>query len=235
MKYSSRGIALTYIKQGESSIISKIFTEEKGLQAFIVKSVRSKKSKKKLSYFEPLKQLNINAGFNSKKSLQYLEDIVIANTIDDSSNKIKKTFIAFFIAEITSRVLQENEQNKALFNFIWETTSTLYKTEKIDPNFALKYLVDLSLFLGFYPSKITINNPFFDLENGNFSKKINAKNMFLDKEKSTYLKMLLNKQEVIIPQDQKTNLLKGLLTYYKLHHYNLDSITSHLVIESLRK
>lgn len=235
MKYSSRGIALTYIKQGESSIISKVFTEEKGLQAFIVKSVRSKKSKKKLSYFEPLKLLNINAGFNSKKSLQYLEDIVIANTIDDSSNKIKKTFIAFFIAEITSRVLQENEQNKALFNFIWETTSTLYKTEKIDPNFALKYLVDLSRFLGFYPSKITINNPFFDLENGNFSKKINAKNMFLDKEKSTYLKMLLNKQEVIIPQDQKTNLLKGLLTYYKLHHYNLDSITSHLVIESLRK
>tara|TARA_B100001142_G_C14343369_1_gene658890 strand:+ start:183 stop:890 length:708 start_codon:yes stop_codon:yes gene_type:complete len=235
MKYSSRGIALTYIKQGESSIISKIFTEEKGLQAFIVKSVRSKKSKKKLSYFEPLKLLNINASFNSKKSLQYLEDIVIANTIDDPSNKIKKTFIAFFIAEITSRVLQENEQNKALFNFIWETTSTLYKTKKIDPNFALKYLVDLSLFLGFYPSKITINNPFFDLENGDFSKKINAKKMFLDKEKSTYLKMLLNKQEVIIPQDQKTSLLKGLLTYYKLHHYNLDTITSHLVIESLRK
>ncbi len=47
MKYSSRAIALSYIKHGESSIIAKIFTEEKGLQSFIIKGVRNKKSKKK--------------------------------------------------------------------------------------------------------------------------------------------------------------------------------------------
>ena len=47
MKYTSRAIALSYIKQGETSIITKIFTEEKGLQIFIVKGVRSKKAKKK--------------------------------------------------------------------------------------------------------------------------------------------------------------------------------------------
>ena len=51
MKYKSRAIALSYLKQGESSIIAKIFTEEKGLQSFIVKGVRAKKSKKKLGFF----------------------------------------------------------------------------------------------------------------------------------------------------------------------------------------
>ena len=51
MKYKSRAISLTYIKHGNTSIISKIFTEEKGLQTFIIKGVRSKNSKKKyLSY-----------------------------------------------------------------------------------------------------------------------------------------------------------------------------------------
>ena len=51
MKYKSRAIALSYLKQGESSIIAKIFTEEKGLQSFIVKGVRAKKSKKKTRTF----------------------------------------------------------------------------------------------------------------------------------------------------------------------------------------
>ena len=46
MKYKSRAISLTYIKHGGSSIISKIFTEEKGLQTFFIKGARSKNSKK---------------------------------------------------------------------------------------------------------------------------------------------------------------------------------------------
>ena len=55
------------------------------------------------------------------------------------------------------------------------------------------------------------------------------------KEKSYYLKALLNKEKIIIPQDKKSELLKSILLYYKLHHYNLDGITSHLVIETLRQ
>ena len=51
MKYKSKAIALCYLNQGESSIIARIFTEEKGLQSFIVKGVRTKKSKKNLAYF----------------------------------------------------------------------------------------------------------------------------------------------------------------------------------------
>ena len=51
MNYTSRAITLSYLKQGESSIITKIFTEEKGLQSFIVKGVRTNKSKKNLVFF----------------------------------------------------------------------------------------------------------------------------------------------------------------------------------------
>jgi DNA repair protein RecO (recombination protein O) len=234
MKYKSRAISLTYIKQGDSSIISKILTEEKGLQTFIIKAVRTKNSKKKLSYFEPLKLLNIDANFNAKKSLQYLGDTTIAANFNSTANKMYKSFIGFFIAEISSKVLQENEQNTMLFNFIWETASKLYISEKTDPNFALKYLLNLSKFLGFYPSINEINKPFFNLENGDFSNKIHITKICLNQEKSSYLKALLNNEEVIIPKEEKSELLKELIHYYKLHHYNLDGITSHLVIETLQ-
>ena len=75
MKYHSRAIALSYIKHGESSIVARIFTEEKGLQTFIVKGVRKKKSKKNLGLFETLQLLNINATYLPKKNLQYIADI----------------------------------------------------------------------------------------------------------------------------------------------------------------
>ena len=235
MKYKSRAIPLTYIKQGDSSIISKIFTEEKGLQTFIIKGVRSKNSKKKLSYFEPLKLLNINASFNAKQSLQHLGDVAISANFEIKTNKMHKNFIGFFIAEVSSKVLQENEQNPVLFNFIWNTTSELYGSKKVDPNFAIKYLLNLSKFLGFYPSTAEINKPFFDMESGEFSNNQAALKMCIDKAKSNYLKTLLNNEEVFIPQKEKSELLKELLRFYRLHHYNLDSITSHLVIKTLRK
>ena len=235
MKYKSRAISLTYIKQGESSIISKILTEEKGLQTFIVKGVRSKKSQKKISYFEPLKLIDINAEFKSQKTLQYLKEVTILKKFDHTKNKMTKHFIAFFSAEVASRVLQENEKNIGLFNFMWHTACNLYENEKTDPNFALKYLLDLSAFLGFYPSKTKKNMPFFNMENGEFSEKKELQNISLDKEKSDYLKALIENQHVSINQKKKTELLKDFLRYYKLHHYNLDNIKSHLVIESLRK
>ena len=235
MKYKSRAISLTYIKQGESSIVSKILTEEKGLQTFIVKGVRSKNSQNKISYFEPFKLITIDAEFNSKKSLQYLKEVTILENFSDLKNKMIKHFIAFFSAEVASRVFQENEKNIALFNFMWHTAYSLYQNEKTDPNFALKYLLNLSKFLGFYPSKTKLNLPFFNMENGEFSEKKEFQNICLDKEKSDYLKALLENQYLHIRQKKKTELLKDLLRYYKLHHYNLDNITSHLVLESLRK
>lgn len=235
MKYKSRAISLTYIKQGDSSIISKILTEGKGLQVFIVKGARSKNSKKKLSYFEPLKLLNIGASFKAKQSLQYLEHMSIADGFDSTANKMHKNFIAFFIAEVSSKVLQENEKNTALFNFIWNTALTIYNTKKLNPNFALKYLLNLSKFLGFYPSSAKTNKAFFNLESGEFSNNIYIPKICLNQEKSSYLKALLNNEKVTIPQKEKSELLKELIHYYKLHHYNLDSITSHIVIETLRQ
>ena len=66
MKHTSQAIALTYHKYGESSIISKLFTEHNGLQTFIVKQVRLKKSKTPLGFFQPLQLLEISASYIEK-------------------------------------------------------------------------------------------------------------------------------------------------------------------------
>ena len=146
-----------------------------------------------------------------------------------------KGFIGFFISEVSAKVLQENEQNILLFNFIWNTSIKLYLSESIDPNFTLKYLLDLSKLLGFYPYSSTINQSFFELESGMFCEKRNPLKTYLNRQMSTYLKSLLKNQEIIIPKTIRSRFLKELLRYYKFHHYNLDGVSSHLIVEKLRQ
>ena len=235
MKYKSRAITLTYIKQGESSIISKIFTEKHGLQSFIIKGVRYKRAKKKLGLFQPLQLVDINATLIPKKGLQYLAEITIIETISSDKINMNKNFLAIFIAEISSKVLQENEQNSGLFKFVWEIKQKLYNANTIDENFALLFMLNLSKYLGFFPSTENINAPFFNLETGEFSGKVFNLNIYLTEEKTTILKHLLLGKKINIPQELKSELLKDIMHYFILHHYNLSNITSHLIIESLRK
>lgn len=234
MKYKSRAIALSYLKQGESSIIAKIFTEEKGLQSFIVKGVRAKKAKKKLGLFQPLQLLNINATLITKNSLQYISEITIAHNQVSDGIDMKKNFISIFVAEVISKVLLETEKDKALFKFIWELKNNLSNYEKINPNFPLIFLIGLSEQLGFLPSKDQIDGDYFNLEFGEFTNNQQQLNHFIKKENSYYLRKLLENKDTNIPYKNRNEILLHLIQYYKLQHHELKNMTSHLIIESLR-
>lgn len=234
MKYKSRAIAISYLKQGESSIIAKIFTEEKGLQSFIVKGVRAKKAKKKLGLFQPLQLLNINATLITKNSLQYISEISIAHNQVSDGIDMKKNFISIFVAEVISKVLLETEKDKALFKFIWELKNNLSNYEKINPNFPLIFLIGLSEQLGFLPSKDQIDGDYFNLEFGEFTNNQQQLNHFIKKDNSYYLRKLLENKDINIPYKNRNKILLHLIQYYKLQHHELKNMTSHLIIESLR-
>ena len=52
------GIVLNYIKYGDTSIICKIYTEQYGLQSYIINGVRNSKSKN-IGLFQPLNILDM--------------------------------------------------------------------------------------------------------------------------------------------------------------------------------
>ena len=117
MKYKSRAITLHYVKLGESSIIAKILTEEIGLQSFIVKGVRKKKTKNKLVLFQPLNLIVIEANYIAKKNIQTIDDVRLYNARYNNLD-IQKTFLWMFIAEILLNVIKESQPDKNLFKFI---------------------------------------------------------------------------------------------------------------------
>mgnify|MGYP001386995133 FL=1 len=234
MKYKSRAITLNYLKHGESSIIAKIFTEETGLQSFIVKGVRAKNAKKKLGLFQPLQLLNINASHFPKKNLQYINEIGLEHNQIDDKIDMKKKFIFIFIAEVVSKVLLETEKDKALFEFIWDLKKTINNLKKISPNFPLIFLISLSEYLGFSPSKDEVNGEYFNMELGGFANNKQQLNYYIEKENSLHLRGLLENKDIDIPYKNRNKILLQLIEYYKLQHHELKNMTSHLIIESLR-
>ena len=234
MKYKSRAIALSYIKHGESAIISKVLTEEKGLQSFIVKGVRSNKSKKSLGLLQPLELSLINATYLPKRKLQYLTEIQLYQYKKTEGINMTKNLLSLFIAEVISKVLYENKIDRALFLFVWELKISLTNHEKIDANFPLIFLLELSNYLGFYPLYERKKGGYFNLEVGEFTNTNQNTKHSINKENSCYLKALLKKQEINIPYVNRNQLLLNLICYYKLQHHELKNMTSHLIIESLR-
>ena len=235
MLQKTKGIALHYYKYSESSIIAKIFTQDFGLQSIIINGVRKKNSKSKLGLFRPFTLLELELYKKSKIGLKRIKEISISEILEKIPKDINRSLLAVFIAEVLLKVLIEDEKDDRLFNYIKTIISEIENSPEIRNTFSLEFLFDLTSCLGFYPSKINADLPYFDLQNGCFAEKEFVHNYFINGENLQNFKALLFKEKKNISQENRKKLLLILLDYYKLHHYELKNLKSHTVIEQLRQ
>ena len=229
---STKGICLHYSKYSENSVIAKIFTENFGLQSYVMKGVRNKKSKNKLNILQSLNIVQLEETNNKKREIQYVKEISLIGNINNINSDMNKRFISLFISEILMKVIEESEKENPIFSFILETIYKIEESENLSKNFSLLFLIQLSGYLGFYPSKDNTDKKIFDLESGCFTNQSVYFNISGDNKE--YFKYLLTNKEVSIPYKNRKELLKSLQKYYSLHHYNIENLKSYEVIESLR-
>ena len=229
---SIKGISLHYYKYSESSVIAKIFTENYGLQSYVLKGVRNKTSKNKLSYLHPLNIVCLEVSANKNKGLPFVKEIRSEHNLSSTFSDMPKKFICMFISEVLMRVLMEKETDKQLYNFAEKTISYLNKTEELNKNFIIVFLLKLTEFLGFHPNQDFSNKDYFDLESGEFTNHPPYYNIRGENKK--YLSDLLQNESVNIPYKNRKELIMSLQKYFSLHHYNIEKLKSYEVIESLR-
>ena len=69
MVVTTKAIVLSAIKYGDSDLIVKCYTE-KGIKSYLLKRIlKAKRGKLKVSYFQPLTQLELVASHNEKGRL----------------------------------------------------------------------------------------------------------------------------------------------------------------------
>ena len=124
-------------KYRETSLIVKIFTEEKGVTSFIVNNVRSAKSKFKPSYFEPLSLIELVGYYHQDRDINRVNEIKSASPLHSIRQDIYKSSIMMFLSEILNKTIIEQDQNTALFNFLFDGLIAFEKTSQ-NNNFHLQ-------------------------------------------------------------------------------------------------
>ena len=118
MLTKTKGIVFNYIKYKETSIIVRIFTRELGLQSYIVNSVRTKGKTNKISFYQPFSILELVVYSNPKTELHRISEAQFAVKYTTIPFNITKSTITLFLAETVSKMMMEQEENPALFDFL---------------------------------------------------------------------------------------------------------------------
>ena len=219
MIIKTKAIVLSSLKYQEKGLIAKCYTQQDGVKTYFVPNAFSgKKSNQKIAYFQPLTILEIEANHKNKGTLNHFKEIKIAYPYQTINNDIYKSTIVIFLSEVLSNCIQEEERNEDLFLFL-ETALTWLDTHDKPQNFHLILLIEITKFLGFYPDISTIDLPFFNTNEGNFTlfqglQCLSEHHTFLFK-KLIHLKFDGNQKQ--FSGTERQLLLQLLLDYYSIH------------------
>lgn len=222
MWIKTEAIVLSSLPYGESGRIVKCYTKLHGIRTFFVKGMHSKKQKIN-ALFYALNQIEIVYKENRNGQLYHFHEIQPQHYYESIYIHPQKTSIILFLAEILHTVLQEEETNLPLYEFIQNALKAFDKNKNAFADFHLWFLMQLTQFLGFQPNLI-FNSLYFDLKEGTSSnQKPNdiylSKNELQDWE-SLYQLDFFEQKENQFNQKQRKSLIEHLLTYYKLHTSN---------------
>lgn len=216
MLQKTQGIALSYIRYRETSIITRIYTEEFGLQSYLVNGVRSARSKtNKIALFQPLTLLDMVVYNKPDRDLHRLSEIKTSHPFQSLPFEVSKSTIALFITEILNKVLKEEAASPVLFKFLVDSVLFLEEAQTNFENFHIAFLLKLSFFLGFGPESAR------EFEN---QLRENSYPFLLDEEMETALKTMLRKRlgtPIKLARSARNELLDAVVGYYQIH---IDSI-----------
>ena len=216
MLQKTRGVALSYIRYRETSIIARVYTEEYGLQSYIVNGVRSAKSKtNKIALYQPLTLLDMVVYYKEDRDLHRISEVKTSYPFQSLPFEVAKASMAMFVTEMLTKTLKEETGNPMLFKFLMEAVLFLEHARTDYENFHLAFLLKLSFYLGFGPESAR-----------EFESQLreNSYPFLPDDEMETALNVMLRQplgSPVKLARASRNDLLDALVAYYQIH---LDSI-----------
>lgn len=235
----TEGIVLHSFKYGETSIISRIYTKELGLQSYLVAGVRKRKTTFKYNLFQPLSMLEMVVYHKESKGLQRIKEISSIKQYNNIHSDIRKTTIAIFISEVLVNCLKEEESNLNLYDFLKQSLFFLDDLKEKVADFHLLFLLQLTRYLGFYPNLgQDMAGSTFNLKEGVYQQFDKDSPYFLDRQFSDYFSRLskMDYQDLFsfsMPSQLRKPLLEKIIDYYKLHMEGFRDIKSLVVLENV--
>ncbi|KIX20653.1 DNA recombination protein RecO [Flavobacterium sp. 316] len=235
MIVKTKAIVISITKYQEKSLIVKCLTKLEGVKTYFVNNAYTGKNNKyKISLFQPLNQIEVEAYHKNKGTLERFKEVKIIYPYQTVYLNIEKTAIALFLSEILQSVIKEEGKNEDLFVYI-ETALQWFDNHDEIANFHLILLFQITKYLGFYPQVNTEKNTFFEMTEGIFVSSPSITS--LSAENTLLLKKLLNLKfddnQKVFTSIQRQLLLKILIEYYNLNFENFKTPKSLQVLKEV--
>ena len=237
MYFKTKAIVISSLKYGDNSLIVKCFTEDFGIQSYLLQGVlSSKKTTLKVALFQPFTQLEIVASRKNTGGLERIKEAKVSCIYQSLHTNVYKSSVVVFLSEVCSSVCSVEHPEPELYAFLEEKLSFFDATE-FSANFHLKFLIDLTRFLGFFPDMTNERKRFFSLEEGIFNdtdeSKYSISGMELQFFKDVIASDYTALQGIKVTKQQRNTLLSHLLKYYEWHFPGFRKTKSLEVLQGL--
>lgn len=237
MIYKTRAIVLRTVKYGEASLIVDMFTEEKGHQTFIVHSVRKSKAVTPPSYLQLLSLVEMVGYHSDHKKIHHIREIRIDEPYQSIPFDMRKSAVITCLAEIISKSVTTSYPQPDLFHFLHEELLR-YDMNPYDRDFFIRFLVQLTQFLGFGIELPDIHqsDQYLDLMEGVLLEKEPAHGYAMGPSALKSLQSIMHagpQGKTGISLEDRRRIVDQLLLYYQLHVETLKEINSLTILREI--
>lgn len=226
MLQNTRGIVLRTVKYGETSLIASIFTENHGVQSYMVPGVRSSKSKSnKAALLQPTTLLELVVYQKPQANLQRLKEYQYAHIYTHMQEDIVRNSIALFSVELLLRLLPEHAQQPELFEFSFDYFRKLDEMEiGAIANFPIFFIIQCGHLLGYeIRGSYSSATPHLNLQDGAYTDHLPAMGPYLQDDEAQTLNALLQVTEL----EQLKHVNLNAATRYKLMDWYIAFLHQH--------
>ena len=234
--YKATGIVLHTIKYGDNSLIVYMLTDRGGRSSFMVRGVKSGRGGNRLALFQPMFVVEFEAYSSPKAQMDTLREVHTAIPLESLPFDVVKSTIALFMAEVLYRLVRDVEPSSPLFDFVCRAVQSLDEATVGVANYHLKFLVELSRHMGFYPASDYREGDVLDMREGVFvgCAPLHGDVMSVENSRTLATLMITDFEQLgTIPMNRhsRDSFLTAMLDYFA---YHLDSVGGIRSVEILR-
>lgn len=240
MLQKSKAIVLHTLRYKDNSLIVYCYSEQFGRITFLVNGAfKTGKLPGKAVYFQHFAILDVVFYQTNRVEMCRVKEVSVPISLTSIPFDPVKRSVVLFLSEVIYRTVKEEESNPTFYSFLENTIHLFDITQSGVANFHLVFLLQLSRYLGFYPTNTwTKETPYFDYKNGTFVSFTAQHRFYLDAEASKLLSRVITTpfhktDELILNHNQRLRVIDGILNYYRFHLGNFLEFNSLPVLSQL--
>jgi len=236
--YPTRALVLRNVKYGESSLITDMYTEQKGHQTFIIHSVRKSKATTSPSILQLMSLVDLVAYHQDHRKIHHIKEVRLEYVYSSIPFDMRKSAVITCLAEVCSRCITTSDPHPELFAFLHDELVQYDRAEYYDRDFMIRFLVGLSFYLGFGIdlAQQELGSGYFDMLNGHFIGIKPTHDYLMTSGDFEVLQDIMTQDPASTsktPIEIRRRLVDQLIVYYQLHVESLREVQSIKILREL--